>query len=145
MEISLRKACESDVEFLVKLRSTTMTNYLQDMGWPTNPEAMLKRVMLDYDYAHIIEADGISAGLFKVKFRQALNQWYVVQIQVHPNFQNMKIGSRLLLDLIDKANKNDASVALGVLKTNPAQHLYYKLGFEKVGETDAEYNLEYRI
>ena len=144
MEISLRKAYESDVEFLVQLRAITMTRYLEDMGLSTNQEAILERVMLDYDKADIIEIDGTAVGLFKVKYQEALNQWFVVQIQVHPNFQNMKIGSQLILGLFDKAKKTGASVALGVLKTNPAQRLYYKLGFEKVGETEAEYNLEYR-
>ncbi|MDG3088210.1 N-acetyltransferase [Vibrio hannami] len=120
-----------------------MISYLKDAGWPTDPNAIHERVMLDFNYAHIVEVGGVSAGLFKFKYLEELNQWYVVQIQIHSDFQGRKIGSRLLLELIAKAKENGASVALGVLKTNPAQNLYYRLGFEKVGETDAEYNLEY--
>ena len=143
MELSLRKAQESDIEFLVWLRRTTMSNYLQDMGLPTDSEAILTRVMLDYESANIVIVDGVSAGLFKVKYLDTLKQWYVVQIQIHPDYQNMKIGRRLINDLFVKAKKSGDSVTLGVLKTNPAQNLYYKLGFKKVGETDVEYNLKF--
>jgi ribosomal protein S18 acetylase RimI-like enzyme len=143
MELLLRQAETSDIEFLVWLRRTTMSNYLQDMGLPTDSEAILTRVMLDYECAKIVVVDGISAGLFKVKYLDTLNQWYVVQIQIHPEYQNMKIGRRLIHDLLVKAKTTGDSVTLGVLKTNPAQNLYYRLGFKKVGETDVEYNLKF--
>ncbi|CAH0529815.1 GNAT family N-acetyltransferase [Vibrio hippocampi] len=144
MKISLRLADETDLDFLIELRTDTMTQYMQDMNWPTDKMAMVERVRLDYDCANIIEVDGKMAGLFKVKFRPQQNQWYVVQIQVHPSFQNKKIGRTLILELFELAKITASSVALGVLKTNPAQHLYYHLGFVKVAETDAEYLLEYR-
>lgn len=142
MDFSLRKAGADDIEFLVSLREITMKEHLSAMAMPTTREAYLERVMNNFADAQIVEVGGQRAGLFKSTYLADRNQWYVVQIQVHPDYQNGHIGRRLLSQLIDKARKQGASVGLSVLKKNPAQHLYYRLGFEQVGETAVEYELE---
>lgn len=142
MDFSLRKAGADDIEFLVSLRDITMKEHLTAMEMPTTREAYLERVMNCFEDAQIVEVGGCRAGLFKPTFLADRHQWYVVQIQIHPDYQNGHIGGRLLSQLIDKARKEDASVGLSVLKKNPAQQLYYRLGFEQVGETAVEYELE---
>ncbi|TOP99047.1 N-acetyltransferase, partial [Vibrio parahaemolyticus] len=87
----------------------------------------------------MIEVAGSSAGLFKAKFNEDSNEWYLVQIQIHPNYQNQNIASSLISMLIGKANLTGSSVGLSVLKTNPAKHLYSRLGFVMVGENELEY------
>ncbi|WP_165312966.1 GNAT family N-acetyltransferase [Vibrio ziniensis] len=143
MEYSLRKAVESDVEFLVELRETTMGKYLREVGMPTGREAYLERVYYAFDQAEIIVINNSSAGLFKAQFNQDINEWYLVQVQLHPDFQNKGIANRLISQLMSKAKTTGSTVGLSVVKTNPAQRLYERLGFVRVGETDFEYLMQY--
>jgi ribosomal protein S18 acetylase RimI-like enzyme len=141
MDISLRAATDADIPFLIQLREITMTEHLAAVGAPTSHDEYSKRVHYHFDGAQLIEAEGKVVGLFKTKFLVDKNQWYLVQIQVHPDYQNHKIGSRLIKQLLSRAIDQGASVYLSVLKSNPAQHLYRHLGFEKIGETQFEYEM----
>ncbi|SHO56761.1 GNAT family N-acetyltransferase [Vibrio quintilis] len=141
MDITLRKAQTSDIDFLILLRDATMRPYLEDVGMPTTREDYIKRIEYEFDHARIIECDGTAAGLFKAAFIHELNQWYIFQIQVHPQYQNQTIGRQLIQSLIDQARLSGADVGLSVIKTNPAQKLYVSLGFECISETNEEYNM----
>ncbi|MFC3031238.1 GNAT family N-acetyltransferase [Pseudoalteromonas fenneropenaei] len=144
MKYSLRPAAQSDIEFLLNLRDITMGKYLKECGLPTTYDAYLSRVLYEFAHAQIIEVDGTAIGLFKAKFDHAHNEWHLVQIQIQPSYQNNKIASTLIAQIIDKANSTNSSIQLSVLKTNPAQHLYAKLGFVQVGESEAEYFMQYK-
>lgn len=143
LEIALRKATEADIDFLIALRKQTMHRYLADVGMPTSEAGYRERVLVDFEHAEIVEHQGAPMGLFKTRYQAERNRWYVVQIQVAAEYQGCGVGSQLLKMLFAKAAQQNAKVALGVIKTNPAQQLYYRLGFRKVGETDTEYLLEY--
>ncbi|MBD0785760.1 GNAT family N-acetyltransferase [Vibrio sp. Y2-5] len=143
MEYSLRKAVETDVDFLLGLRETTMGQYLREVGMPTGRDAYLERVYYAFDQANIIVINDAPAGLFKAQFNPEINEWYLVQIQLHPNYQNKGIAHRLISGLISKAAASGSTVGLSVVKTNPAQRLYSRLGFERVGETEFEYLMQY--
>jgi len=144
VEYSLRQAVDSDVDFLLNLRDITMGKYLKDCGMPRTKDAYLSRILYEFEHAKIIEVEDSSAGLFKAKFNEGSNEWYLVQIQIHPNYQNKKIASSLISMLIDKANLTGSTVGLSVLKTNPAKHLYSKLGFVTVGENELEYLMQHK-
>jgi GNAT superfamily N-acetyltransferase len=58
-------------------------------------------------------------------------------IIIDQRFQRKGVGSDFLADLLFRARQERRSVALRVLKVNPARTLYQRLGFVVVGE-DAE-------
>ncbi|MGL6259720.1 GNAT family N-acetyltransferase [Vibrio sp. WXL210] len=142
MAIKLRPAKESDVDFLIGLRNQTMTGYLQDVGMPTSKEAFEERVRHAFEHAQIVEDDGLPIGLFKVEFTPENNHWFLVQIQIDPRYQGRNIGRYLIENLIETAQVTKATVGLGVIKTNPAQRLYTRLGFKVVGESQQEYLMQ---
>ncbi len=141
MKLSLRKALDSDFEFLLNLRESTMHQYLEGVGMPTSRESHCERINYKFDCAKIIEVDGKPAGLFKVEYLEDKRQWYVIQFQLHSRFQNLKIGRTLLEQLLATAKSSNASVGLSVIKTNPALRLYQRLGFQQVGSDEFEYEL----
>ena len=143
MEIALRKANHADIDFLLNLRDLTMRKYLKDANMPTDHESYLTRVLLHFENAQIILVNGQSAGLFKSRYLPEFNQWYLFQIQVHSDFQNQSIGSTLIKSLIDKAKQKQSNIGLSVIKSNPARHLYTRLGFKKTGENEFEYKMAY--
>lgn len=142
MNISLRSALESDIDFLVDLRDATMRDYLEQVGMPISLDDYLDRIQYKFDCAQIITLDQVPIGLFKAEFQAQQNLWNLIQIQIHPGYQNANIGSRLLKNLIESAQVTQSRVSLSVLKTNPAYQLYQRLGFKKISESDYEYNLE---
>ena len=141
MDISLRSATLQDIDFLLELRAQTMGPHIAAMGLPTSKEDFLERVNYRFDDAKIIMVDNHPAGLFKTCFLADKNQWFLVQIQVHPDFQNRKIGYTLVSQLLEQAAHDHADVYLTVFKSNPAQRLYRRLGFEQVGETEYEFEM----
>ncbi|MUK31888.1 GNAT family N-acetyltransferase [Aliivibrio fischeri] len=144
MDITLRKATKSDLDFLVNLRDLTMRKYLDEVGAPVTREAYLERINYQFEDAKIIELDNKAIGLFKVTYLSESNQLYIAQIQIEPEYQGLSVGSYLINQVINEAYKNKQSVSLNVLKSNPAQKLYSKLGFKKVGESETEFNMEYQ-
>lgn len=141
MNISLRPANEADLMFLISLREQTMQRYLAEAGMPTDRADFIQRIRYKFECAQIVQLNNQPAGLFKAEFIEPENRWYLIQIQIDPQFQNLKIGSFLINQLIEKANKTHAIVGLSVIKSNPALALYTRLGFEKVAENEFEYEL----
>ncbi|CZF79615.1 MULTISPECIES: GNAT family N-acetyltransferase [Grimontia] len=142
MDISLRRASEEDIPFLLSLRDQTMRQYLEEVGMPTSAEEYEKRIRFEFSHAKIVELDGKPVGLFKATYTEELNYWYLVQIQISPEFQGLKIGSKLILNLIAKAATTKSKVGLSVIETNPAKQLYLRLGFEVVKRSGDELLLE---
>ncbi|WP_413110368.1 N-acetyltransferase family protein [Thaumasiovibrio sp. DFM-14] len=142
MDISLRQANESDIPFLLSLRDKTMRQYLVEAGMPITTDEYEKRIRFEFAHAKIVELSGKPIGLFKAKYNQELNYWYLVQIQITPEFQGLKIGRKLILNLIVQAETTKSKVGLSVINTNPAKKLYLQLGFEVVKNSGYEYLME---
>src|SRR5438552_15652485 len=64
-----------------------------------------------------------------------LDEGHITTIAVHPDFQHRKIGSRILLALVEEARRRPVrSLALEVRVANwPAQRMYSWVGFRPVG------------
>lgn len=143
MGYTLRKAKKSDLEYLLQLRRLTMDDYLSQNGVDISDKEHLFRIKFNFSDAKIILVNGVKAGLFKASYTGSNSQWYIYQVQIHPNYQGLGIGSKIILDLCQQALTNDLSVGLSVLKSNPAKSLYERLGFSVTGSTNSEYEMVY--
>lgn len=66
--------------------------------------------------------------------RTSADEMEILMIAVSPNHQNRGIGLSMLNSIFEQAERNHvARIFLEVRSNNPAQYLYRKLGFEKVG------------
>jgi GNAT superfamily N-acetyltransferase len=54
---------------------------------------------------------------------------FLGQLYLSERFQRRGIGSRVLLMLIDEAERAQKALALDVVKVNPARGVYERLGF----------------
>lgn len=142
--LELVAAQASDVNFLLQLREITMGRRLAAAGAPTDRESYLQRIHYHFADARIVMVNGRQAGLFKCFVIPEKNQWYLSQIQIHPDYQNLGIGKRLITHLLEQATKEGRDVGLNVLKTNPARRLYERSGFQIVGENELAFLMEYR-
>lgn len=130
--VSLRRATEADIPFLVELRRATMSQHEAAAGISRSEEEVLRRVLARYECAQIILCSGTPVGLLKV-VRDGM-EWELLQIQLLPALQRAGIGTELVRSVVAQARAAGASLRLSVLKANPARSLYERLGFKVVRE-----------
>lgn len=138
MEITFRQIKAEDFEFLWRLHNAALKEYVaRTWGW----NEALQREMFEREFkpddGKIILADGADAGFFRVIEKKT--ETLLVSIRLLPEFQNKGIGAKIIKDLLEKSEKTEKPVTLQVLKINPAQNLYKRLGFEIVGETETHF------
>lgn len=131
---TLRPAQEADVPFLLQLRETAMDPHHRAAGIFQTPAEMEERVRSHWDEARVIEVGGEPVGLWKL-WRQP-EVWWILQVQLMPDHQGRGIGAALIRDLMAEARAAGVACQLKVLKSNPAQRLYERLGFVIVGEDE---------
>ena len=135
--LSLRPALADDEAFLFELRKATMTEHLVRVGEPTDDAEHRARLLHRYDTARVVCIDGAPAGWLKA--HRTDTEWAVVQLQITPALQRRGIGERALRTVLRAAQADALPVTLKVIKGNPAEHLYDRLGFQIVGEDDSQF------
>lgn len=138
-QISLRPASNQDLDFLLKLRLECMDEHFERLGISYSTEQHLERINYRFDSARIVVKNHKKVGM--VKFFRDCDQWIIIQLQIAPEYQGQGIGSQLVKDIIDKASQDGAVVSLSVLKNNPAQDLYKRLGFEITDEVENDISM----
>ncbi|GAB2844959.1 hypothetical protein GCM10027277_11210 [Pseudoduganella ginsengisoli] len=135
----LRKANDADLPFLMELRHQCMDTPMLAAGKTPSDELHRQRILYQFEWAEIVELAGEPVGLLKVVRSPPV--WDLIQIQVAPREQGKGLGSLLLHALMAQAMAYGASIKLSVFKVNPALHLYERLGFVVIGETDDAYDM----
>lgn len=72
--------------------------------------------------------------------RQVLDEEEILLIAIRPRFRGQGKGKALLQQVIDNARAHSAArMFLEMRDGNPAEHLYRKFGFEKIGHRPGYY------
>jgi len=143
----LRLPDAGDLEFLWRLHRETMKDYVdQTWGWnETWQREYFDRhfdSILDPGLAQIIQIGGQPIGFISV--RRTGNEIFLGAIEIATEFQNRGIGSGLIKRLLAESDRQRIPVRLSVLKVNPAQKLYQRLGFERIEETATHFVMQRR-
>lgn len=140
MDYTLRKYKEEDYEFVYHVKEVCYKKYVEEFfgAWDEKVQREMYKSYLDAckNYIEIIIVDGERAGF--VDGHSTDNDNYEQgNICLLPEFRGKSIGSEYLRDVLNKHKKQN--IGLKVFKSNPAQNLYKRLGFEIVGETNSHY------
>jgi ribosomal protein S18 acetylase RimI-like enzyme len=132
MQVTFRSIKIQDIEFLWNLNNLVMKDYVtQTWGWDEDWQRQYFVKNFDKNNGEILVFDNADIGFYRVIEKQ--NETFLVSILILPEFQNKGIGTKLIQDLILLKTK---LIRLQVLKVNPAQNLYKRLGFKQVSETE---------
>ena len=152
MDINLRTATLQDAAFLadVVIKTTLaqgrFPNDIDLVTYRMEYEEWTRTTILGH-IPHctlsVIEHNAIPIGRLRVLRDGATIT--LVGIQLLPEYQNKRIGSKLVEQLQDEANQHQIPLHISVEKDNPqAQRFYKRLGCLIRDEDAEEYHLEYR-
>jgi len=143
MATTLISVKAEDKSYLIELRKITMVEHLERAGIYLSEDQHIDRVDNDFECFQIIYTGAKRAGAIKLK--ESEQDIEVIQIQIHPDFQGLGLGSQVLSKLIDNARLKRKNVKLNVLKANRALAMYRRLGFALCSEDEYEYHLRLYI
>jgi ribosomal protein S18 acetylase RimI-like enzyme len=139
--ISLRPTTPEDETFLLTLYASTRESELAVLGW----DECLKKAFIDMQF-------GAQMQQYRMSYPKASNsivllnneavgrlivdrdehELVLVDISLMPEHRGQRIGTHLIKQLLHEAASVAKPVRLHVLQTNPAKHLYQRLGFAVV-------------
>lgn len=146
MQYSLRPAQAGDEDFLYRLYASTRPE-VSAFGWPPEQQQAFLRMQFNaqqrwYQTAYpLAEHSIITAGqetIGRVLVSRDKNSATLVDISILPEYRGHGIGGTVVRELIRQSSSRGETLRLQVLRTNPAQRLYLRLGFLQTGE-DAMY------
>ena len=136
----MRRARLTDIDFLLELRIETMEEHLKNANINLSIDNHKERILHNFESAKIILYEKEKIGLLKLLKYQT--SYEIEQIQIQKKFQGRGIGYKIIKDLIKKAETENMSIKLSVLKNNKAQFLYKRLGFEIIKENKDSYIMQ---
>ena len=128
----LREATPIDNAFIEEL--CRVTNFESMDQYPWVDDEQRDCVLTRSEGARIVQSGGVDIGIFQVVYSPSLV--HLSQIRFLPSWQGNGIGTMLIKALQNLCSKTCTSITLHVSKTNRAQGLYRKLGFEAIKADD---------
>ncbi|MBM7647793.1 ribosomal protein S18 acetylase RimI-like enzyme [Bacillus ectoiniformans] len=142
-----------DGDFLFQLYASSRQNEVLLWGWSEEMTgqflkmqymAQLRSYVMQYGDVDtkLIYCDGDRVGRLLLSSDE--NKLRILDITIHPEYQNKGIGTFILKEMMETACVNQQSVRLSVLNGNPAQRLYERLGFVVVEDGDIYCKMEWK-
>jgi len=143
--ITLRPATPADRPFLERVYAESRADELSATGWPDDEKDAFCRSQFAAQDSHyrtyypdceylVVERDGEAVGRLYRELRT--DEIRIVDIALLSAARGHGIGGRLMRRILAEAGAADLMVRIHVERTNPARHLYDRLGFRLVEEGD---------
>jgi GNAT superfamily N-acetyltransferase len=137
MPTALRPARAEDFDFCARLYFSGMDEIIRELKLDMARQTADLRERWDIREVEIITSDGEDVGWMQSSIQDDAR--FLKQIFIDAPFQRRGIGAGIIHRLIDRANRAGEPVTLGVVKINPARHLYERLGFHITHEDDRKF------
>ncbi|WP_076469737.1 GNAT family N-acetyltransferase [Micromonospora avicenniae] len=123
-----RPASAADVEAAAELRAVVLREDLERLG-RYDERRVRQRLRDGFAPAHtrVIEVAGEFAGC--VALRPAEDGHWLEHFYLAPHLQGSGIGTAVLRGLLERCDREGATVRLNVLQGSPARRLYERHGF----------------
>lgn len=136
MEYQVRNALEYDKELIYNLKKSNNYDYVESI-WGWNEE--YQQVDFENDWTnrnkfYCIEDQGKLIGFYQVD--NSLSEVNIEELHIHPDYRGRGIGTTIIQNVIEQAQKQNQSIMVGCFKQNVgALKLYEKNGFQCELET----------
>jgi GNAT superfamily N-acetyltransferase len=134
-------AADSHREFSFQVKKAAMGGYItQIWGWDEKFQKDLHAGDWQQKRPQIILYNNKPIGT--IRMVSSADSLDIEQFYILPEYQKKGIGSHLLKDILDNADKTSLLTKLAVLKINPAISLYQRHGFVIAGSNEHQYLME---
>jgi ribosomal protein S18 acetylase RimI-like enzyme len=141
LSVGFRRALSTDVDFLLLLRKSTMTEHLNKAGFHFSDQDHIDRINEFFNDSFIITNYKESIGLIKLGL--LVERIHIRQFQILPAFHRKGIGNYVLKVVKKKAQELTLPITLNVLLDNPAKTLYIRHGFYVEEQLTLEYKMRW--
>jgi GNAT superfamily N-acetyltransferase len=136
--IALRPAQAADLAFCRRITHDTMRWVVEQLfGWNEAQQVEKFARQWNADEVRIITVATEDAGWLQTA--PVEDAVFLKQIYLDRPFQRQGFGTRVMQIIIDEAHRDGKAVTLGVVKINPARHLYERLGFRTTHEDEYKF------
>lgn len=134
----LRRVVEADRAWLRALHHAAMREAVEAMwGWDEQVQDEFFEKGFNCENQWIIRVDDQDVGVIKVTRRAS--EYSLDNIQIDPSYQRQGVGSALIRELQNRAEREGVSVGLQVIQSNRARRLYERLGFVVTHQSHTHY------
>ena len=128
LDLRLRPADKDDNEFIFLVLRESLRKYVGEIwGWHDDEQRRYQEEWLAHTLVQIIEFEHERIGCLAIE--ECADHILLKRIALLPSWQGRGIGTALKRAIIDAAEQRKVPVRLSVLRNNPAQRLYERLGF----------------
>ena len=141
MAYNLRQAVETDLEPMMRIGHEGIRPYVEQLfGWDQADQERRFRESFDVTTISIVRVDGQDIGYLDIE--DSDDHVFLAGIYLDKDYRRRGVGSELIVDLLKSCQSRSKPLGLRVLRTNPAQRLYKRLGFRTIGETETHIYME---
>ena len=149
--VTLRPVTPEDEDFLYRVYVGTREDITQ-LGWNEKQlekflrlqfmaqQKQYKAQFCDADFQIVLEDEKPVGRLY---INQSEEEIRIVDIALLPEFRGQGMGSSLLKQVLAAGKKKRLPVRIHVRPSNPAFHLYERLGFQKIDENGIYFLMEW--
>ena len=136
---ALRPATHEDEEFLFALHRSAMREYVEaTWGWDERWQRQhFATTYAPARHAVIVRSESTPRDIGRISLTRHWRKIFLRDIELIATERNRGIGTAVIRALIALAAQDGRAVELHVLKCNPAQRLYARLGFEVIADDGA--------
>jgi len=136
---ALRAARREDEEFLFALHRSAMREYVEaTWGWDERwQRAHFTSTYAPGRHAVIVRVEPIPADIGRISVTRHWRKFFLRDIELVAAERNHGLGAAMIQALVALAHAEGRAVELLVLKCNPAQRLYVRLGFQFIADDGA--------
>lgn len=140
----LRSVRPDDFHFVWSLYQDLMKPLTIELlgKWNETGQKQVVELALTQPGTSIITEDRSNIGWVQVV--ESPNSIYLGQLYVTPSSQNRGIGTAILRELTDKAQREGKTLTLDVMKNNRSRALYERLGFRVFGQTEHKLKMRWQ-
>ena len=138
--LATRPARESDRRFCYEVKRAALGPYVErTWGWDEAFQQEFHTADWQRRRPDVVVLDGEDAGT--VQYTRREGGYHLGEFYLLPRHHGRGIGSRLLRQMLGRADAEGVPVRLEVLKVNPARSLYERHGFRVCGETETHFRM----
>lgn len=150
--VGFRPVTESDRTFLLQLYSSTRTAELSLTGWTAGQQQIFLQQQFTAQHTYYRENFPQASFMLILKDEKPVGRLYtdrrsdeirLIDIALLPEYRGAGLGTMLLKDLCNEAQRAGKPLRMHVEKFNPALRLYQRLGFSHIADTGVYFLMEW--